>query len=630
MTQVGGTGVCSLAKPGPQACGANPRALPDLRAVPGSWLRGDVTCGQVLCRALAGTCAPTEILTRECSVCSEERKTRRRVARGPGDAAYHAQFRDAAAVFATNDVKHHVNKVRAAAFARERNTPLVMLPASAAALREKPDLKKCKKQWLKRHDRNCGSLYGLLPLCIGMPVRLTEHIDRSEKSLLKGRLGTVKGWQSRSKIDISQLGPVKVFNKSPGVVWVEFSGQNTSWRLDGVFTARSSSLPNHASSSILVAGPRPQTADASHQSSADAAAPAFALTAHSAQGMTLDGVILDFVLPPGGNVITVYIAIARVRERTKLLITRAFPLQDFQKGVRGARDLLLDCWRGNAPDIRARFNVTRRCVDCLQEKRKAFFTSPQWRASDETRVCKECVAWRREQNTPWRCSRCLQWQALSAFPAASRNNKAFWKRVCNSCHAARRCSRRDVIQARDAFSEKQWKRSTSFCRQCAYAPKQPKECFQKPRSFARARAFQASQTKLCVRAVKRQIAELLAKRQQSTPAVDARVALKQQATCPTCGTVVSAAQTERVKCVHKRGVHHATLANSEGENLDTRLSYMWNTREEFPQDRSVPRQAFTSRWKTLPVRFLAGTASSRRELCAKANPAKQHTTTVHS
>ena len=88
MTQVGGTGVCSLAKPGPQACGANPSALPDLRAVPGSWLRGGVTCGQVRCRALAGTCAPTEILTRECSVCSEERQTRRRVARGPGDAAY--------------------------------------------------------------------------------------------------------------------------------------------------------------------------------------------------------------------------------------------------------------------------------------------------------------------------------------------------------------------------------------------------------------------------------------------------------------------------------------------------------------------------------------------------------------
>ena len=248
-----------------------------------------------------------------------------------------------------------------------------------------------------------------------MPVRLTEHIDRSEKSLLRGRFGTVKGWQSRSKIDIPQLGPVKVFNKRPGAVWVEFSGQNTSWQLDGVFTARSSSLPNHASSSILVlyldqGRKRPMLRISRVQMPL---APAFALTAHSAQGMTLDGVILDFVLPPGGNIITVYIAITRVRERTKLLITRAFPLQDFQKGVRGARDLLLDCWRGNAPDweaIRARFNVTRRCVDCLQEKRKAFFASPQWRASDETRVCKEYVAWRREQNTPWRCSRCLQWQ----------------------------------------------------------------------------------------------------------------------------------------------------------------------------------------------------------------------------
>ena len=71
-------------------------------------------------------------------------------------------------------------------------------------------------QWHGYHVKDCieavcSGLYGLLPLCVGLIARLTEHLDRSEKSLLKGCLGTVKGWQSRNGSEISQLGPVKVF-----------------------------------------------------------------------------------------------------------------------------------------------------------------------------------------------------------------------------------------------------------------------------------------------------------------------------------------------------------------------------------------------------------------------------------
>ena len=201
-------------------------------SVPGSWLRNDVQCGNSACRELKDSCSPCQIQEKECKICQSERDTRRRVARGPTDEQYRLQFDRAAAIFATNDIKHHVNKVRAAAFANERHLPLVLLPAkdyiSAPALREKPELKKCKKQWLKRHDRNCGGLYGLLPLCVGMPVRLTEHLDRGEKGLLKGRLGTVKGWLSENGVDIGAVGTVHVFKKSPDVIWVDFADATTT------------------------------------------------------------------------------------------------------------------------------------------------------------------------------------------------------------------------------------------------------------------------------------------------------------------------------------------------------------------------------------------------------------------
>ena len=43
------------------------------------------------------------------------------------------------------------------------------------------DLQNDKVKWLQRHDRECGNLYGMLPLVHGMRVSLTTHIDRSEK-----------------------------------------------------------------------------------------------------------------------------------------------------------------------------------------------------------------------------------------------------------------------------------------------------------------------------------------------------------------------------------------------------------------------------------------------------------------
>eukprot|EP00971_Amphidinium_carterae_P180079 3572050-Amphidinium_carterae.1 len=51
--------------------------------------------------------------------------------------------------------------------------------------------KATKIRWLQYHDRDTGDLCGMLALAIGMPVALTDHIDRSDKLLLRGRVGQV-------------------------------------------------------------------------------------------------------------------------------------------------------------------------------------------------------------------------------------------------------------------------------------------------------------------------------------------------------------------------------------------------------------------------------------------------------
>jgi len=140
------------------------------------------------------------ITRNECSICKEERKSKILVAQGNQDARFgNEKFLKAPAIFANNDLKYESNKLRAQQYATRTGQAVTYVIAkdtpSAEALRERPDLPAHKLAWLQRHDRESGNLYGALPLVPGMPVALTDHIDRSpEKQLLRGRVGYIHSW----------------------------------------------------------------------------------------------------------------------------------------------------------------------------------------------------------------------------------------------------------------------------------------------------------------------------------------------------------------------------------------------------------------------------------------------------
>ena len=50
-----------------------------------------------------------------------------------------------------------------------------------------------RRRWLEFHDQKTGGIMGLLPLIKGLPVRLTDHIDRS-LGLYKQTKCTIHGW----------------------------------------------------------------------------------------------------------------------------------------------------------------------------------------------------------------------------------------------------------------------------------------------------------------------------------------------------------------------------------------------------------------------------------------------------
>lgn len=82
-----------------------------------------------------------------------------------------------------NDIKYDINKRRAQVFAAEKGEVVFWSVAkdkvSSEALANEPLLAEKNFEWLHRHDKESGELYGMLPLVKGMPMALTDHIDRS-------------------------------------------------------------------------------------------------------------------------------------------------------------------------------------------------------------------------------------------------------------------------------------------------------------------------------------------------------------------------------------------------------------------------------------------------------------------
>ena len=215
-------------------------------SVPGSWLHGEVGCGNARCRALSDgggvsqkeavgarrqrSVTAKDIRRQECKERRDERERRRLVIAGPDDPRMHsAQFRCAPGVFPNNDVKYEVNKLRASQYARLHEKPMVYIPArdipTPDALRERPDLPRQKMAWLQRHDKDSGDLHGFLPIAEGMPVALTDRIDRSEdKYLLRGRVGTVHSWACDGDEGAGRVsrGGETILQKKPKVIFVVF------------------------------------------------------------------------------------------------------------------------------------------------------------------------------------------------------------------------------------------------------------------------------------------------------------------------------------------------------------------------------------------------------------------------
>lgn len=85
----------------------------------GSWLGEQLECQQAACKAWMQAKLPAaRIRAQECPVCKQERASKKRMPDGTPNNFSKTQIDGAKAVFATNAVKYHANKLRAQEWAR--------------------------------------------------------------------------------------------------------------------------------------------------------------------------------------------------------------------------------------------------------------------------------------------------------------------------------------------------------------------------------------------------------------------------------------------------------------------------------------------------------------------------------
>ena len=387
--------------------------------VPGSWNGQKLDCGNSRCQELLKEKAtPKQIHAEECRVCRDERASKARVV--DGRLIAEPRFTNAKAIFATNAVKYHVNKLRAKAWAAERRQPLQYAIAkdriSSVALREKPDLGADKLSWLQRHDQECGALYGVLPLCIGMPVTATDHLDRG-RGILRGCAGIVVGWVWPADAAAEKKAENScVWNQLPACIFVRFDTKER-WRIDGLSEDNVFPVAPQKKPWYLDKGRRRPMLRVTRKQFP--LAPGFATTAHAAQGQTCpEGVLMDMQIGDAGDPLAVYIALTRVKDRYGLFVYRPFAAAPFQKGAKIGRELLLRFWGGEQMDwsfLRAKYRDEKLCNECKEQKPVGAFTPGRWKRTDEARVCRECMQRHADALQPWQCMACKAWKEESSF-----------------------------------------------------------------------------------------------------------------------------------------------------------------------------------------------------------------------
>ena len=238
-------------------------------------------------------------------------------------------FSSAKMIVATNDLKYAINKQHAILYASSNKRHLTWCPAF-----DRPTTDNITKtdadtriRWLQYHDRWNANLYGMLPLVQGLPIALTEHIDRSvQKNFLRGTEAFLDSWiLDPRENSVPEKAGVSILRYVRVVLCIQVPDAN--WIVPGL--TRPGLYPIVPTSKIWYLDKNKKNPVLSVSCRQLRIGPAFGITSHSSQGQTLNAAIIDLI---ADDPILCYVALSRVRSSSYLLIYRLFPKEIFQPG----------------------------------------------------------------------------------------------------------------------------------------------------------------------------------------------------------------------------------------------------------------------------------------------------------
>ena len=134
--------------------------------------------------------------------CAHERQRRHRVLNATVTDKQELQqepYSSAPTLYSFNVPRYFSTNLRAREFANPTNVQLSWCYAKDIPLYPgdrdlKDDALRAKLfAWLRKHDQQTSHLPSIYALAIGLPIRLTESVDRN-RELYRGRKGSIFGW----------------------------------------------------------------------------------------------------------------------------------------------------------------------------------------------------------------------------------------------------------------------------------------------------------------------------------------------------------------------------------------------------------------------------------------------------
>ena len=155
-------------------------------------------------------------------------------------------FSEAPAVYSFNVPRYYSIQLRAREYAKQHDKQLSWcyakdIPLHPADRELSADMLNQKRaRWLGRHDQDTCHLTSILALAVGMPVRLTDTVDR-KRQMYRGRRGKIYGWTLHPDCIPEEIDGEWLLDRLPLVIYLRF--QVATWQIKR-FTCRSLSYDN--------------------------------------------------------------------------------------------------------------------------------------------------------------------------------------------------------------------------------------------------------------------------------------------------------------------------------------------------------------------------------------------------